>query len=77
MVVALGAEGADLGAMMNQEEVETVALVVVVVLLIVFTPLATIWALNTLFVLTIPYSLETWTAALVLAGLIYSHGSSK
>lgn len=34
---------------------------------IVFVPLASIWALNTLFpVLAIPYTVETWIAAILL-----------
>ena len=38
----------------------------VFVLAIIFAPLALIWALNTLFpVLLIPYTFETWLAAVV------------
>ena len=45
-------------------------LVGVVFLLIVLGPLLTIWSLNTLFpVLAIPYTVETWFAALLLGGL--------
>ena len=40
--------------------------VFVFVLAIIFAPLALIWALNTLFpVLLIPYTFETWLAAVV------------
>ena len=39
--------------------------------LIALGPIETIWALNTLFpVLTIPYTLETWAATVILGGLI-------
>ena len=42
-----------------------------IVLAVVFGPLVTIWALNTLFpVLAIPYSLDTWAAVILLKGLI-------
>jgi len=42
-----------------------------VILLVIIAPIATIWALNTLFpVLAIPLSLETWLAALVLFGTL-------
>jgi hypothetical protein len=42
-------------------------ILVVLVLLVVFGPLLTIWTLNTLFVsLAIPYTFWTWLAALVL-----------
>jgi hypothetical protein len=35
-------------------------------LVLVFAPLVTIWAVNLLFSLTIPYTLETWFATLVI-----------
>ena len=39
--------------------------------LIVFGPFFTIWALNTLFpLLNIPYTLETWVAVCVLTTII-------
>lgn len=42
-------------------------ILVVLVLLVVFGPLLTIWMLNTLFnSLAIPYSFPTWFAALLL-----------
>lgn len=38
-----------------------------VILLIVIGPIATIWALNTLFpVLAIPYNFDTWCATVLL-----------
>lgn len=43
-----------------------VLLVLLFVLVLIFGPLALIWALNTLFpVLLIPYTFETWLAAAV------------
>jgi hypothetical protein len=40
-------------------------------LIIVVVPLATIWSLNTLFpVLAIPYSIDTWLAAVVLGSVV-------
>jgi len=46
-------------------------LIVVVVLGIVFGPLAVIWALNTLFpVLAISYTFKTWLAILVLSAVL-------
>ena len=45
-------------------------LVGVVLALVILGPLLTIWSLNTLFpVLAIPYTVETWFAALLLGGL--------
>lgn len=38
----------------------------ILVLFIILTPLCIIWALNTLFRLAIPYTVETWFAVIVL-----------
>lgn len=45
-------------------------LAIVVLFLIVTVPLLGIWALNTLFSLSIPFTLSTWAAALLLICLI-------
>ena len=46
---------------------------VLIIALIVFGPLCSIWALNTLFpVLAIPYTFETWLAMILLGGVINS-----
>jgi hypothetical protein len=40
------------------------------VLMVIIGPLATIWALNTLFpVLNIPVTLDTWLACVIFMGL--------
>jgi hypothetical protein len=39
-------------------------------LLIVLMPYAAIWSLNTLFALTIPFTFDTWCAAVVLSGIV-------
>ena len=45
-------------------------LVLILVLLVLF-PLATIWSLNTLFpVLAIPVTFDTWLATIVLGGVV-------
>jgi hypothetical protein len=48
------------------------SLVVIAILAIVFAgPILMIWSLNTLFpVLAIPYTLNTWAAAVLLGGLV-------
>ena len=53
-------------------------LLLVLILIVVFLgPLVTIWALNTLFpVLAIPYSIETWLATVVIAGIFRGDGIS-
>jgi hypothetical protein len=49
-----------------------------VVFVIVGTPIAIIWALNTLFGLSIAYTFYTWLATLVLSGpFISSSYNSK
>ncbi len=43
--------------------------IALIILVIVFGPIAGIWSLNTLFpVLAIPYTLETWCAFFLLFG---------
>jgi hypothetical protein len=50
--------------------VKFIAIAALIVLLIAIGPLLTIWALNTLFpALSIPYTIWTWLAALILASL--------
>ena len=55
-----------------------VTLVLIFVIVVVLLgPLLTIWSLNTLFpVLAIPYSIETWLAIAVIAGIIRGDGVS-
>jgi hypothetical protein len=43
---------------------------VIIVFLIAIGPIATIWALNTLFpVVAIPYTFETWVAVVIVGAL--------
>jgi hypothetical protein len=50
---------------------KSVVFLIVALLIIVFAPLCSIWALNTLFpVLGIPYSFETWVAVILVKGLL-------
>ena len=50
------------------------AIIALVVAVIVFGPLLSIWALNTLFALNIAYSLETWASAFILTSIISGKG---
>jgi hypothetical protein len=44
---------------------------------IIFGPIVTIWALNTLFpVLAIPYTIETWLATVIIGGIFRGDGLS-
>jgi hypothetical protein len=47
--------------------------IVVILLILIFAPLLTIWSLNTLFpTLEIPYTMETWAATVIITGVIQS-----
>lgn len=50
-----------------------VLLLILVIALIIGVPLLNIWAVNTLFALSIPYTLKTWFASAVLAS-VFSRG---
>ena len=53
-------------------------LIAVVVLVVAIGPLATIWAINTLFPsLAIAYSLETWVAVVILGAALRANVSIK
>lgn len=55
----------------------TVTMAPLYLLVLITVPLLAIWALNALFpVLSIPYSLNTWFAALVVIGLLRAKSSS-
>ena len=47
----------------------TVIVILLAAVLIVLGPLAVLWALNTLFMLSIPYTFWTWLAVWILAGV--------
>ena len=52
---------------LNSHDKTILGILAFAILLIVIGPLLTIWALNTLFpILAIPYSLDTWAAAVLL-----------
>jgi hypothetical protein len=61
--------------MMMRKEYIWLALIVIV---LIVGPLASIWALNTLFpVLAIPYTIQTWAAMLLVGGIFRSSFSTK
>lgn len=51
-------------------------IIALVALVIICGPLASIWAVNTLFGLTIPFTFETWAASFILTGAITARKSS-
>ena len=52
--------------------------VALVILMILIGPLATIWALNTLFpVLAIPYTFDTWIATILVGAFLRANVSVK
>ena len=51
---------------------------IILVVAVAIGPLLTLWTLNTLFpVLAIPYTWETWLAALFLGGLLTTNVTNK
>jgi ribosomal protein RSM22 (predicted rRNA methylase) len=53
-------------------------LIALIVVLVAIGPLATIWALNTLFpVLAIAYSIETWVAVVIIGAALRANVSIK
>lgn len=44
----------------------TVVVILVLVTALTIGPLITLWVLNTLFALALPYTIKTWLAALIL-----------
>ena len=56
----------------------TILAVIVVILAVVFGPFVMIWSVNALFpVAAIPYTFETWIAAIVLAGVFKANVTVK
>jgi len=52
-------------------------LVIMLITAIVFMPLAVIWALNTLFSLSIAYGFYEWLAVLVMSAFLQTRVSTK
>lgn len=69
MVLKMGQVGK---GYINKERGKTMVglIVVLIVALVVFMPLAVVWALNTLFGLAIAYTFKTWLAALIICGCV-------
>lgn len=54
------------------------SLIAVIVIVVAIGPLATIWALNTLFpALAIAYTLETWVAVVIIGAALRANVSIK
>ena len=55
----------------NNVKTSIATLVVLAIGLLILGPILAIWSLNTLFpALAIPYTLETWVAAVILTGIV-------
>lgn len=46
------------------------SIIVIVLAIVIFGPIATIWSLNTLFGFAIPISLDTWLSAFWLSAIV-------
>jgi hypothetical protein len=62
---------------MSNDGIGILVLAAFIFVWVFFAPLALIWALNTLFGLTITYSLETWMAALIIELIIGSKSKTS
>ena len=57
---------------------KAVFLIALIIFLVVVGPFLSIWALNTLFpVLAIPYTFDTWCAAILIKGFLTVNVSKK
>ena len=57
--------------------IKVVSLLAFIIFLVVIGPILVLWSLNTIFpVLAIPYTLETWFAAVIIGGIIRGDGIS-
>ena len=57
----------------NNNVVDILIMIFLILLVLIFGPLVTIWSLNTLFTtLAIPYTMETWAATVIVTGVIQS-----
>ena len=57
---------------------KAVVLIAVIIFLVVVGPFLSIWALNTLFpALAIPYTFDTWCAAILIKGFLTVNVSKK
>ena len=52
-------------------DIKFLSLVLLAVVIVIVGPFLTIWALNTLFpILSIPYTVDTWCASMLLWGFL-------
>ena len=58
----------------QKSSAEIAGMVVGLILILIFTPLITLWSLNTLFSLGLPYTFATWGAVvwfkIIIAGML-------
>lgn len=47
-----------------------ILIALLVIAVVVLGPFATIWSINTLFGLTIPFTFDTWCASLILGSVV-------
>ena len=63
--------------MKNHSMFYIVSALLLAAVLIVFVPLVVIWALNTLFALSIAYTFWTWLSVVILTSVIQSRSVKK
>lgn len=58
--------------------IKILVLVLLIIAIIIIGPILTIWAVNTLFpALTIPYTLQTWAAVILLGAFLRTNITTK
>lgn len=50
--------------------VRIVGIIIIAILMVWLAPLAAIWSINTLFGTAIPFTFDTWCAALILSSVV-------
>jgi len=56
---------------LSKELWKLVAVITLAVIVVAYGPIACIWAFNTLFGTTIPFTFKTWLASLILSATVY------
>lgn len=62
---------------MSNDTIRGLGILVLIIIVVTVVPLATLWMLNTLFSLALPYTLKNWFAALLLNAMFASRVSSS
>lgn len=62
---------------MSNDTIRGLGILVLIIVVVTVVPLATLWMLNTLFGLSLPYTLKNWFAGLLLNMMFASRVSKS